>query len=92
MMFGGSIGTYIKLSGERILSTGGPLINYRLVLVTLPLQLSSAIIGVALGKSLPKVIIATFLLGVLISVIMKTSKVYKRVRDVEKKGEISEQG
>jgi hypothetical protein len=45
--------------------------------------MTGAIIGVAIGKSLPKFFIALLLCGVLISVIQKTSKVYKRVSAVE---------
>jgi uncharacterized membrane protein YfcA len=66
MLLGGSLGNYFKLGGERVKQSGSPLINYKLVLVTLPLLLAGAVFGVATGKALPKIAIAGLLLVVLI--------------------------
>jgi uncharacterized membrane protein YfcA len=46
-------------------------------------MLSGAIIGVATGRYLPKIVIAVFLFAILISVILKTKKSYTKVRNLE---------
>jgi hypothetical protein len=46
-------------------------------------MLSGAIIGVATGRYLPKIVIAVFLFAILISVIIKTKKSYTKVRNLE---------
>jgi hypothetical protein len=45
--------------------TGSSLINYKLVLITMPLLLSGAVFGVAAGKFLPKLFIGIFLFLIL---------------------------
>lgn len=80
MLLGGSIGNFLKLGGERVKLSGSPLINYRLVLVTLPLLLSGAVFGVATGRALPKVAIAVLLFFVLLQVLARTYKSFRKVR------------
>lgn len=81
MLFGGSLGSYLKLGRERVKSSGSPLINFKLVLITLPLLLAGAVFGVAVGRSLPKLVIAILLFLVLIQVIIKTYKTYQKLRN-----------
>ncbi len=77
LLFGGSIGSYIKLYKERLSETGSSLINYRLILITLPLLLSGAVLGVMMGKFLPKIIVGILLFLILLQVIIKTNRSYK---------------
>ena len=83
LLFGGSIGSYIKLYKERLSETGSSLINYRLILIALPLLLSGAVLGVMMGKFLPKIIVGILLFMILLQVIKKTNRSYKRVRHLE---------
>ncbi|CAD8110541.1 unnamed protein product [Paramecium primaurelia] len=84
MLFGGSIGNYARLGRERISGGNSPLINYQLVQITLPLLLAGAILGVATGKWLPKIVVVLFLFAILLNVFLKTKNVYKKIREKEK--------
>ena len=79
MLFGGSLGSFFRLREDRIKISGQPLINYNLVLITVPLLLAGSIFGVAVGRALPKIVIAILLFLVLIQVISKTYKIYQRL-------------
>ena len=83
MMLGGSIGNYMKLGGERVHQSGSPLINYRLVVITLPLLLAGAVFGVATGRAAPKLLIAFLLFLVLVQVFFRTYRSYRKLRIVE---------
>jgi len=80
---GGAIGNYIKLRKERIPETGSSIINYKLVLIAIPLLLSGAVIGVVTGKYIPKIVIGTLLFIILIQVLFKTYRSFKRIRAKE---------
>ncbi|CAK82653.1 unnamed protein product (macronuclear) [Paramecium tetraurelia] len=84
MLFGGSIGNFARLGREKIQDGSSPLINYQLVQITLPLLLAGAILGVASGKWLPKLVIVIFLFAILLNVFLKTKNVYKKVREKER--------
>lgn len=49
-------------------------------MITLPLLLSGAILGVATGKWLPKLVIVILLFGILASVFLKTKNLYYKTR------------
>jgi uncharacterized membrane protein YfcA len=53
-------------------------------MITLPLLLSGAILGVATGKWLPKLVVVVLLFIVLLSVFRKTRSVYLKSREREK--------
>ncbi|CAD8121505.1 unnamed protein product [Paramecium sonneborni] len=84
MLFGGSIGNFARLGRERIQDGSTPLINYQLVQITLPLLLAGAILGVATGKWLPKLMIVIFLFAILLNVFLKTKSVYQKIREKER--------
>ncbi|CAD8157568.1 unnamed protein product [Paramecium octaurelia] len=84
MLFGGSIGNFARLGREKMKDGSSPLINYQLVQITLPLLLAGAILGVASGKWLPKLVIVIFLFAILLNVFLKTKNVYKKVREKER--------
>lgn len=52
-------------------------------MITLPLLLSGAILGVAAGKWLPKIIIVICLFGILLSVFIKTRKSLIKLKNSE---------
>jgi hypothetical protein len=52
-------------------------------MITLPLLLSGAVLGVATGKWLPKIAIVIFLFAILMSVFLKTKKLFLKTREKE---------
>ena len=52
-------------------------------MITLPLLLSGAVLGVATGKWLPKLAIVLFLFCILMSVFLKTKKLFLKTRERE---------
>ncbi|KAM3140371.1 hypothetical protein pb186bvf_007531 [Paramecium bursaria] len=83
MLLGGSLGNFLRLGKEKTASGSAPLINYQLVLITIPLLLAGAVFGVATGKWLPKIVIIVFLFAILISVFKKTLQLYKNLKAAE---------
>ncbi|CAD8112076.1 unnamed protein product [Paramecium primaurelia] len=83
MLLGGSLGNFLRLGKERTANGSAPLINYQLVQITLPLLLAGAILGVATGKWLPKLMIVIFLFGILMTVFLKTKSLYIKTRSKE---------
>lgn len=75
MIFGGSSGNFIRLGRERVIfyfikqtsNKATPLINYTLVMISLPLLLSGAIFGVATGGWLPIILDECILFIILIT-------------------------
>jgi hypothetical protein len=63
LIFGGSVGNYLKLSKSKT-KHGYPLIDYTLVLQTLPLLLAGAIFGVSFNNFLPDSFVCLLLVGV----------------------------
>lgn len=49
----------------------------------MPLLLAGAIIGVTTGRALPKIFVAVLLFAVLVSVIIKTMKMYNKIKACE---------
>lgn len=52
-------------------------------MITLPLLLSGAVLGVATGKWLPKIAIVIFLFAILMSVFLKTKNLFLKTREKE---------
>lgn len=84
IVFGGAVGSYLKNSKETT-STGLPVINYNLALITLPLLVTGAILGVALNHLLPESVICITLIIVILQSVTKTMKKYKQLREDELK-------
>lgn len=65
LVFSGSLGNTIQHAHERT-KTGVPVIDYRLILLTLPALVVGAVYGVAMNKLLPPLIVCLCLVGLLL--------------------------
>ena len=77
-MFSGSLANYISNSGNRT-DTGLPVIDYSLTLISLPLLMSMAVLGVTFNHYLPESVLCVVLVYVLQNSTLKT---YKKLRDI----------
>eukprot|EP00825_Cyclidium_porcatum_P018869 TRINITY_DN2147_c0_g1_i1.p1 TRINITY_DN2147_c0_g1~~TRINITY_DN2147_c0_g1_i1.p1 ORF type:complete len:350 (-),score=60.33 TRINITY_DN2147_c0_g1_i1:170-1219(-) len=66
-------------------------INYNLALITLPLLVTGAILGVALNHLLPESVICITLIIVILQSVTKTMKKYKQLREDELKQQMKAQ-
>ena len=89
MLFGGSLANYLSVMRKRNSKTGGPLVNYDLILLTLPLLIPGAVLGVLFNKFFPELWLTIYLVYILYDSFKKTYKqalvLYKY--ESERKGE-----
>jgi hypothetical protein len=71
----GAIGNFFRFSVLRNRTNGGPVINYDLLNLNIPMITCGSIIGVVFNNILPEFVISIFLTGILV---MSLDKTYKR--------------
>ena len=72
----GAIGNYVRFSVLRNNHTKGPMVNYDLLNLNIPMVTCGSIIGVLINNVLPECIICTILIGILMISLGKTYKRY----------------
>ncbi|KAL4492499.1 hypothetical protein ABPG72_005634 [Tetrahymena utriculariae] len=84
LVFSSSLGNTIYISRERT-HDGVPVIEYRLILVTLPTLIVGTVYGVAINKFLPSIAVCILLVILLAQQIQKSYLRYKNMRNNELK-------
>ena len=70
----GAIGNYCRFSVLRNKLTNGPMVNYDLLNMNIPMVTCGSILGVLMNNVLPECIICTILIGILMISFGKTHK------------------
>lgn len=68
----GALGNYLRFAFLRNDENGGPMINYDLLLINVPMLTMGTIMGVIMNEFLPEIIICCILVVVLIVSLKKT--------------------
>lgn len=72
----GNLMSYMKQKGK----DGGPIIDYKIVVLSLPTIMIGSIYGVALNKFLPQAVISVMLIFFILQSLSKTYRSYKKER------------
>lgn len=72
VILAGALGNYLRFAFLRDSDTGGPMINYDLLLINVPMLTLGTLIGVIMNQFLPESIICLILVVVLFLSLKKT--------------------
>ena len=82
LVFGGALGNFINVGGQKDKKTGKPLVNYELGLVCMPPMILGTNIGVILGRIVAPIII---LIGIITVTLYSALRIFKKMKNQFKK-------